>query len=142
MALINCPECNEEISDKAGQCPHCGYPLDVKNKENGSKKMSQKQVILVVVGIICCIIALKLITDDKFKYAVENYSYFVEQYEKNCAMADSYGNRGILGRGYQSVASEWKDLKNVATRWIVMYGGGALIFGVAGFVLIIKGKHK
>lgn len=27
MALINCPECNREISDKAVSCPHCGYPL-------------------------------------------------------------------------------------------------------------------
>lgn len=27
MALINCPECNKEISDKAAACPHCGNPM-------------------------------------------------------------------------------------------------------------------
>lgn len=27
MALIACPECNREISDKAPSCPHCGMPL-------------------------------------------------------------------------------------------------------------------
>lgn len=27
MALIKCPECNKEISDKAKMCIHCGYPL-------------------------------------------------------------------------------------------------------------------
>jgi ribosomal protein L37E len=27
MALINCPECNREISDKAEACPHCGFPV-------------------------------------------------------------------------------------------------------------------
>lgn len=27
MALINCPECNKEISDKAVACPSCGFPL-------------------------------------------------------------------------------------------------------------------
>lgn len=27
MALIKCPECTHEISDKAIQCPYCGYPL-------------------------------------------------------------------------------------------------------------------
>ena len=27
MALINCPECNKEVSDKAEMCPHCGYKL-------------------------------------------------------------------------------------------------------------------
>lgn len=27
MALIKCPECNKEISDKATACPNCGYPI-------------------------------------------------------------------------------------------------------------------
>lgn len=27
MALITCPECNGQVSDKAATCPHCGYPL-------------------------------------------------------------------------------------------------------------------
>lgn len=28
MALVKCPECGAEISDKAKSCPKCGYPLD------------------------------------------------------------------------------------------------------------------
>ena len=28
MALIKCPECGKEISDKANDCVHCGYQLD------------------------------------------------------------------------------------------------------------------
>lgn len=27
MALINCPECGNQVSDKALACIHCGYPL-------------------------------------------------------------------------------------------------------------------
>lgn len=27
MALINCPECNNKVSDKASNCPRCGFPL-------------------------------------------------------------------------------------------------------------------
>ena len=27
MALIKCPECGKEISDKSKACIHCGYPL-------------------------------------------------------------------------------------------------------------------
>lgn len=27
MSLINCPECNKEISDKAEYCINCGYPI-------------------------------------------------------------------------------------------------------------------
>lgn len=26
MALILCPECHNQISDKAEQCPYCGLP--------------------------------------------------------------------------------------------------------------------
>lgn len=40
MALIVCPECNRNISDRAAACPHCGYP--VMDGEGGipSKKRS------------------------------------------------------------------------------------------------------
>lgn len=27
MALITCPECGAQVSDKAAACPHCGYPI-------------------------------------------------------------------------------------------------------------------
>ena len=27
MALITCPECHGQVSDKAAVCPHCGYPI-------------------------------------------------------------------------------------------------------------------
>jgi hypothetical protein len=27
MALIKCPECNRDVSDKATVCPHCARPL-------------------------------------------------------------------------------------------------------------------
>lgn len=31
MALISCPECKKEISDKASSCPSCGAPISNKN---------------------------------------------------------------------------------------------------------------
>lgn len=38
MALINCPECGKEISEKASTCPHCGYPInedaEIENNNN------------------------------------------------------------------------------------------------------------
>jgi len=27
MALINCPECGTQVSNKADKCPQCAYPL-------------------------------------------------------------------------------------------------------------------
>ena len=41
MALIKCPECGKEISDKSKACIYCGYPLDelADNTENKSYKL-------------------------------------------------------------------------------------------------------
>ena len=33
MALIKCPECGKEISDKANACIHCGYPLNEQKED-------------------------------------------------------------------------------------------------------------
>lgn len=30
MALIKCPECGKDVSDKAPACIHCGYPFGQK----------------------------------------------------------------------------------------------------------------
>lgn len=41
MALIKCPECELQASDKARACPHCGYPMqkDVKpQRQNKQRK--------------------------------------------------------------------------------------------------------
>ena len=27
MAMIKCPECGKEVSDKAAVCPNCAYPI-------------------------------------------------------------------------------------------------------------------
>jgi predicted amidophosphoribosyltransferase len=46
VALINCPECKKEVSDKASSCPNCGHPIarnppvkkfyDIENWEPGN----------------------------------------------------------------------------------------------------------
>ena len=36
--LIKCPECELQVSDKAMNCPHCGYPL----KDNTLSKVVKK----------------------------------------------------------------------------------------------------
>lgn len=39
MSLINCPECNKVISDKAHSCPNCGYPItDIPDIQNVNEK--------------------------------------------------------------------------------------------------------
>lgn len=40
MALIKCPECGKEISDKANACIHCGYPLNEQKEDFGIREKS------------------------------------------------------------------------------------------------------
>lgn len=40
MALIKCPECGKEISDKATACPSCGCPLNLTTEAENAAKAS------------------------------------------------------------------------------------------------------
>ncbi len=45
MPLINCPDCNKEISDAAPTCPNCGYPLkqqSINKKEQSADTLNEK----------------------------------------------------------------------------------------------------
>jgi len=55
MAMIKCRECEREISNKAEKCPHCGFPLSKKSKEN-----KKTNVLGTVLGIIILIIGLSM----------------------------------------------------------------------------------
>lgn len=44
MALIKCPECGNQVSDKASACPNCGCPLDCRMEvDNVSRVEGQNQ---------------------------------------------------------------------------------------------------
>ena len=46
MALIKCPECGKDVSDKATACIHCGYPLtDIGNRKGKLIIKAQTQPI-------------------------------------------------------------------------------------------------
>ena len=42
MAMIKCPECGKEISDRAEVCPGCGYP--VKDYLQETKDKEQREI--------------------------------------------------------------------------------------------------
>ena len=37
MALIKCPECGKEVSDKASACIHCGFPLSTTSQSTNQQ---------------------------------------------------------------------------------------------------------
>ena len=62
MAMIKCPECNGDLSEKAITCPHCGYPLKDEQFDyilvKGEKKTSRLASLLRVLAVIIWIIGL------------------------------------------------------------------------------------
>lgn len=67
MALIKCPECGKEISDKASACPNCAYPfgnnnhvVDELKKQSEYKMICRKKrafkvfLTLTIICVVCC----------------------------------------------------------------------------------------
>jgi len=66
MALINCGECNHEVSDKAEACPKCGAPIataretsaagaQIRTVQETSKKFKLQTLIsvsLIIIGVV------------------------------------------------------------------------------------------
>ena len=65
MALINCPECNREVSDIAKKCPHCGYTLQEMAKERLKKTVKEKRKLIrnIVISLVAlgCVFAAVII---------------------------------------------------------------------------------
>lgn len=103
MALIKCPECGKEVSDKAKACPNCGCPIDEgksreiengnieKNTNNETKKddmeytdNSEKKIkkgkVKIIVGVITLIVLAGVIyyfvtaNSREYKEATELYN--------------------------------------------------------------------
>lgn len=78
MALINCPECGNQVSDRAHQCPNCGYPIEnikvvheikeevvqmdvEKVNVEQQKKGKMKKVLFVLLLLIVILIAVVVV---------------------------------------------------------------------------------
>ena len=57
MALINCSECNKEISDKATNCPHCGNPINEQKPIIVIKDYKSKAKAFTIAGVIVFLIS-------------------------------------------------------------------------------------
>ena len=57
MALINCPECNTEVSDKAENCPKRSYPMSWTNKKEEEKK-KYNQWCIGCLGIVVAVVVI------------------------------------------------------------------------------------
>ena len=97
MALIKCPECDKEISDKVKVCPHCGYPfqkeentaqkVEISSVNLKIKKENKKKIIIAVIAICCVIVCIfavvKIYKNEQAKKASAEYEEQVNAYIDN-----------------------------------------------------------
>ena len=69
MALIICPECGAEVSDRAPACPSCGYPLvedghpTIRERSTplgASKRNPIIGTVLIIVGLLSILLGIFL----------------------------------------------------------------------------------
>ena len=95
MALIKCPECGKEVSDKAAACIHCGYPINKAPSYLPSSIDSKELDREIQRGKLYSIRYIR----SKTGTGMEGASSLLRRYMLDTGQSFSDG----------SVASEWKD---------------------------------
>lgn len=73
MALINCPECGRQVSDKAPACPDCGYPINAVSQPNGIKEDNNQKIANLYER------ARKSLEVDDLEHAAEYYKQILDE---------------------------------------------------------------
>ena len=60
MALIVCPECNEQVSNKADNCPNCGCPIKggFLGKAGTERTLNTGCLIIIFVVVVLFLLGL------------------------------------------------------------------------------------
>ena len=75
MAIINCPECNAQVSDKATKCPQCGHPI----KEHWYVESLKISYIMILVIIVIVIVAYIIWGGKSFSVSLQpNLDFYIE----------------------------------------------------------------
>ncbi len=89
MALVNCPECQKEISDTVKKCPQCGFKQNKQNKKDKKEKTKKKSKIIefikkykkqIIIGIIALLVILLAINCYRIYIYPENRAEQIADY--------------------------------------------------------------
>ena len=67
MALLKCPECDRQVSDRAQCCPKCGFPvkdiieLELKTVQEKARTKHKKKIEILLAAAVLCIVAVRVI---------------------------------------------------------------------------------
>lgn len=104
MALIKCPECGKQISDKAEVCPHCGMEVqivlaEIREKEKRQRKKRKKRIFISItsvcvataVAVLAYLYYIDALNPIPTDYRKQTKSYFVSA---ECAINESDFDKG------------------------------------------------
>lgn len=102
MALMKCPECGKEVSDKAEACPNCGYPIEENSKKQQARHsihIGKKSQMFIVLSVVLIVILIVCFVSLKRRNVFKEYTDYIGQsYEK---LSNDYDTQEIID-GYWS----------------------------------------
>lgn len=99
MALIKCAECHREISDKAKQCPFCGYPQF--NKKH-------RKTIIIAVAVIAV-----LVVTGGYMYNAHHKAEIKQAIENH----DNHLASMVVEQSYPKKPQSYDDLERISQRY-------------------------
>lgn len=115
MAMIICPECKKEISDKSEVCINCGCPIATKASDVACKrKLNKKTKVIIgaVIGLISIIVVLISIIAIVMNDPVNKYIKYMKKGDVESAeqlylseIADSEKNKEKLAKEIDGIIS-------------------------------------
>lgn len=75
MAIINCPECNREISDQCNSCPGCGYVIRTQKRQNTLKFTERQKTLVAIAGVLLLIVVSVILLNSNGVFLSKNEKY-------------------------------------------------------------------
>lgn len=102
MALIKCPECGKEVSDKASSCPNCGF--------SNKKQINVNKTKIIVSVFILLAIAIAFLIIKRFSSSIPSELCITLDMSKD-EVHDRIGNEFILEQDKYNRDIEIYDLE-------------------------------
>ena len=117
MAMIECPECKNQVSDRATTCPNCGYPIasyaKKMEKENKKKLLStpsakKKKLKILIISLVVSICVIAIIVGISVPF-----SKYKNCYDRAIMFAKSAGLDTFVEDNLNKIPSYYKDTKKI-----------------------------
>lgn len=136
MALIKCPNCGKEVSEKAVACPNCGVLISNKKGNNKKGNKNDKTIIIVsvavaivvlIVGILCSVV---LVSTDTYLSRGEYQKAYDKARDKETKEKVLLEN--IIAKYSYEISDTLKDPDSFKLKHVYYNGKNEIVFEIIG----------